>query len=233
MFSGSTRARFAPAAVRHFAKKAAPKKAAAPPAAAAPASSGPDPAHAPPIKLFGIHARYANATYSAASANGSLDAVEAELLAIQKTASENAAFSSFLSDPTIDPSSKESQLSDLFGGKMSSITTNLMSALAGNARLSETGKVVSAYTELMKAKRGEVAAVITSAAPLSKASADAVTKALAGKVGDKKVVLTMSVDPTIMGGLTVQIGDEFVDLSVASRIDAVSRTINGPQLSEL
>jgi len=116
---------------------------------------------------------------------------------------------------------------------MSDITVNLMSALAGNARLSETTKVVDCYSELMKASRGEVDAVITSAAPLSKSVADQVTKALKGKVGDKKVVLSMVIDPTIMGGLQVQIGDEFVDLSTSSRIDAVARAINGPSVSEL
>jgi hypothetical protein len=67
-------------AIRSFAKKAAPKK------AAAAAASAADPAHAPPIKLFGVHARYANATFSAASAAKSLPAVEAELLAIKATA---------------------------------------------------------------------------------------------------------------------------------------------------
>ncbi|GMI33799.1 hypothetical protein TrCOL_g11861 [Triparma columacea] len=213
-------------AVRSFAKKAAPKKAAA-------ASSASDLAHAPPIKLFGVHARYANATYSAASASKSLPKVEAELLAIKATAEKDAAFSSFLSDPTVAPAAKEAQINTLFGSKMSDITVNLMSALAGNARLGETTKVVDCFSELMKASRGEVDAVITSAAPLSKAVADQVTAALKGKVGDKKVVLSMVVDPNIMGGLQVQIGDEFVDLSTASRIDAVSRAINGPALSEL
>ncbi|GMH53609.1 hypothetical protein TrRE_jg7109, partial [Triparma retinervis] len=145
----------------------------------------------------------------------------------------DAAFSSFLSDPTVAPADKEAQLGAIFGNKMSDITVNLMSALAGNARLAETGKVVDCFSELMKASRGEVDAVITSAAPLSKAVADQVTAALKGKVGDKKVVLSMVVDPTIMGGLQVQIGDEFVDLSTASRIDAVARAINGPAISEL
>ncbi|GMI17501.1 hypothetical protein TrLO_g13092 [Triparma laevis f. longispina] len=229
MFSSSLRT-VARTQVRSFAKKAAPKKAAAPAAAS---GGGSDLAHQPSLKLFGVHARYATATYVAASKAGSLDAVETELLAIDSVTKSNPAFSSFLKDPTVAPSAKETQINSIFGDKISDITVNLMSALAGNARLSETDKVVGAYSELMKAKRGEVAAVITSAAPLSKAVADQVTAALKTKVGSAKVVLSMEVDPTIMGGLQVQIGDEFVDLSVASRIDAVSRSINGPQLSEL
>ena len=70
--------RLSPAGVRSFAKKAAPKAAAG--------SAASDPSNAPPIKLFGIHARYANAAYSAASAAKSLPLVESELLAIKQTA---------------------------------------------------------------------------------------------------------------------------------------------------
>jgi len=195
------------------------KKAAAPAADMA--------AHAPPIKLFGIHARYANATFSAASSQGSLDTVETELLAIAETANTNVVFKNFLSDPTLSRPAKAAICADVFGGKCSDITVNLMDALAGNARLSETSKVVAAFTDLMKAKRGEVDAVITSAAPLDKKAAAAVTAALKSKIGDKKVMLEMKVDPTILGGLQVQIGDEFVDLSVASRIDTIGRSIGG------
>jgi F-type H+-transporting ATPase subunit O len=41
---------------------------------------------------------------------------------------------------------------------------------------------------------------------------------------DKSVVLSTQVDPSIVGGLQVQIGDQFLDLSVGSKIDSVSRT---------
>jgi F-type H+-transporting ATPase subunit O len=210
--------------IRTFAAKggkAAPK--AAPKAAAA----GNDDAHQPLKKLFGIHARYANATYTAASKAGTLDKVEMELAAIMATVESNAAFKNFLSDPTLSRPAKAAVCADLFGGKMSDITCNLMDALSGNARLSETTKVVGAFNDLMAAKRGEIDAVVTSAEPLSKAAADAVTAALKNKAAGKTVKLTMNVDPNILGGLQVQIGDQFVDLSVNSRIDTIGRSIGG------
>ena len=44
------------------------------------------------------------------------------------------------------------------------------------------------------------------------------------QVGEgKKVIISSKVDPSIVGGLQVQIGDQFLDLSVASRIDSISR----------
>jgi len=110
-------------------------------------------------------------------------------------------------------------------GKVSDVTLNLMTTLAGNARLSETSKIVDTYVQQMKASRGEVSATIISADPLSKAQTDAVESAMKNQVGKgKKVVLSTEVDPSILGGLQVQIGDQFLDLSVKSRIDELSRT---------
>jgi len=182
--------------------------------------------HKPKIDLYGIHARYANAAYIAASKASILDTVETELLAIRKTAAESPKFGDYLKNPTIARDKKAAAMKEMLEEKMSPVTVNLMTALAGNARLAETDKVVGAYLELMKANRGEVEATITSAEPLTKAQADAVTAAMKGQVAEgKKVVLSTTVDPSILGGLQVQIGDQFLDLSVSGKIASMSRNL--------
>uniref|UniRef100_A0A7S2HDJ6 ATP synthase subunit 5, mitochondrial n=1 Tax=Helicotheca tamesis TaxID=374047 RepID=A0A7S2HDJ6_9STRA len=181
-------------------------------------------AHKPPIDLYGLHARYANAAYVAASKSSTLDAVESELLAIKASATSSPAFKTFLENPLISRDEKEAQVKDMLAAKVSPVTLNLMSTLAGNARLAETPKIVDSYVQLMKAKRGEVEATIISADPLTKAQTEAVAAAMKNQVGEgKTVVLSTEVDPSILGGLQVQIGDQFLDLSVGSKIDAVSR----------
>jgi len=183
-----------------------------------------DSSHAPPIDLHGLHARYANAAYIAASKSNSLEKVEGELLALKQTAETSSAFSSFLENPLISRDQKTKEVTSLLKDKTTPTTLNLMTTLAGNARLSELPKIVDTYEELMKAKRGEVEAVIISAEPLTKAQTDAVTTAMKSQVEKgKKVVLSSKVDPSIGGGLQVQIGDQFLDLSVASRIDEIGR----------
>lgn len=181
--------------------------------------------HRPPIDIHGLAARYANATYVAASKAGNLDKVEGELLALQQTAQTNAQFKDFLVNPLIGRDEKAKNVEQLLAKKTTATTLNLMTTLAGNARLSELDKIVSTYSELMKASRGQVEATITSAEPLSKAQTDAVQKAMKAQIGDgKTVMLSTKVDPSILGGLQVQIGDQFLDLSVASKIDTISRT---------
>jgi ATP synthase F1 delta subunit len=109
------------------------------------------------VKLFGIPARYANATYIAASKAGKLDAVEKDLQAFGSIISSNSEFAIYLSNPTISRSTKVSLIESVFDGKKTDqISKNLFTTMAANARLGDARRVIAAYTELMKAKRGEV-----------------------------------------------------------------------------
>ena len=95
-------------------------------------------------------------------------------------------------------------------------------SLAANARLGEVDKVIDAYSTLMKAERKEVDAVITSATELTSAQTKKISKALEPHLGAGETVkLTTEVDPALLGGLTVQIGDKYLDLYAATKIAAI------------
>jgi F-type H+-transporting ATPase subunit O len=178
--------------------------------------------HKPLITLHGIHARYANATYVAASKVGKLDNVEAELKGLAAAAAKPGAWKTLLENPLIARQAKVDACATL-DDKLSPVTRNLLVTMAGNARLADLPKVVSTFEQLMKAKRGEVDAKIISAEPLSATQLKAVEKAMASQVPKgKKVVIQAVTDPSIVGGLQVQIGDQFLDLSVKSRIEEIS-----------
>mmetsp|Transcript_15947 Transcript_15947/g.26165 ORF Transcript_15947/g.26165 Transcript_15947/m.26165 type:complete len:244 (-) Transcript_15947:205-936(-) len=182
-------------------------------------------AHKPPLDLYGLNARYANATYVAASKSNTLEQVESELLAIKNSATTSKAFASFLENPLISRDDKTKSVEDMLKGKTSSVTLNLMTVLAGNARLNAIVGIADTYVQLMKAKRGEVEATIISAEPLNKTQTAAVQDAMKSQFpAGAKVVLETKVDPSILGGLQIQIGDKFLDLSVGSRIEEVGRT---------
>jgi F-type H+-transporting ATPase subunit O len=185
-----------------------------------------DLSHKPVIDLHGLHARYANATYVAASKSGILDQVESELASMAHTASTNATFASFLENPLIPRDAKSDQIEALLkGSKVSSVTLNLCTTLAGNARLNELIKVAATYAQLMKAKRGEVDATIISADALTQKQNDQIAAAIKASTTDaKEVIISSKVDPSIIGGIQVQIGDQFLDLSVKSRIEEIGRT---------
>lgn len=180
-----------------------------------------DASHKPVVQIHGIHARYANATYIAASKANKLDQVEAELKSLNASAASSKQFSNFLENPLISRDAKTKYVEGL--DKLSPITRNLLSTMAGNARLAELPKVADTFVKLMKAKRGEVDAKIISASTLSATQLKEVEAAMASQVpAGKSVLIEAVVDPSIVGGLQVQIGDKFLDLSVKSRIEEIA-----------
>ena len=179
--------------------------------------------HRPLIQLHGLHARYANATYVAASKAGKLDKVEVDLNSLLAASESSKSFGAFLANPMISRETKTAFVNSL--DKVSDITRSLLVTMAGNARLGELPKVASSFSELMKAKRGEVAAKIISAEKLTAAELKEVKTAMQNQVpAGKSVTIEAVVDPSIIGGLQVQIGDQFLDLSTRSRIDQIART---------
>eukprot|EP00980_Cylindrotheca_fusiformis_P026303 scaffold15772_cov162-Cylindrotheca_fusiformis.AAC.5 len=181
--------------------------------------------HRPVIQLHGLHARYANATYVAASKAGLLDKVEGELAGLAKSATESPAFAGFLENPMIPRDEKSDQIASLLESKVSPITLNLCTTLAGNARLVELPRVAATFARLMKAKRGQVDATIISADPLTSSQSSQIAAAIKSSTKDaKEVIISSKVDPSIIGGIQVQIGDQFLDLSTKSRIEEIART---------
>lgn len=178
--------------------------------------------HQPVLTVYGLPARYANATYVAASKANQLEIVEGELASLFSASESSKKFQQLLENPLISRDDKTSYVESL--DKLSPITRNLLSTMAGNARLSELPKVASTFSQLMKAKRGEVEAKIISAQELTPSQQREVQSAVQAQVPQgKKVVVESIVDPSIVGGLQVQIGDQFLDLSVKNRIEEISR----------
>lgn len=178
--------------------------------------------HRPVLQLHGLHARYANATYVAASKAGQLDQIESELMGLYEASKKSPQFGAFLENPMISRKDKSAYVSSL--ENLSPVTRNLLVTMAGNARLGDLPKVATTFAQLMKAKRGQVDAKIISAEALSDAQLKEVEKAMQSQVPKgKSVIIEAVTDPSIVGGLQVQIGDQFLDLSVKSRIEEISR----------
>jgi F0F1-type ATP synthase delta subunit len=78
----------------------------------------------------------------------------------------------------------------------------------------------------MNANKGSVEAVVTVAEPLADKALEQVKKAIQGIAGKgKQVELKVEVDPKIMGGLKVVVGDRSIDLSVAARVQELSTAL--------
>lgn len=175
----------------------------------------------PPIQLNGTEGRYAAAVYSAASKNKCLDVVEKDLNTFKAQLAKDKPLSDFLLDPTIKKSVKAGGLTAACQKlKMNPITTNLIAALAENGRHKLVDSVIASYGSIMAAQRGEVVCEVVTAKALDPAMVKEVegTIALFLEKGQKSK-MTYKVDPAIVGGMVVSIGDKYADMSIASKMN--------------
>jgi len=181
----------------------------------------------PPVQIFGSEGRYATALYSAASKQSKLEVVEKELSALQAELKKDRKLVEYLTDPSQGRLEKKAAVENLMKQKkFSELTTNLFAALAENGRISKTESVLAAFSQIMSAHRGEVLANVVTAKPLDAANMKELKAALQGflKKGET-LQLTSEVDPSLIGGMKVTIGDRFVDMSMATRIKTYTNLI--------
>lgn len=198
--------------------------------AAAPAARGYATALVKPknVQLFGVDGRYAHALFSAASKKSVLPQVEKELSEVKKRAADDKAFANFLENPTLSRAQKSEAAQAMMKKKgYSEITVNFFGALAENNRLANTAGIIDGFETLMRAHRNEVTVKVVSASKLQAAHIKSLEAALKGfaKNGEK-LNIDYAVDPAILGGLVVSIGDKHVDMSITNQINKVTKSLS-------
>jgi len=180
-----------------------------------------------PVQVFGTEGRYAAALFSAASKNKALDVVEKDLATFQATLQKDKPLAEFLADPSIKKPVKVEGLSAACDKlKMSSLTKNMLTAMAENGRHNLVDAVIGSYGTIMAAQRGEVVCEVITAKALDPAMTKEVesTIALFLKKGEKSKT-SYKVDPSIIGGMVVSIGDKYADMSIASKMKKYTELI--------
>lgn len=98
--------------------------------------------------------------------------------------------------------------------------------MADNGRLGRLEGVAKNLALIMKAHRGEVSARVTTAKPLDSSQTKELQSVLQGflKKGHK-LEINVKVDPSIIGGMIIELGDRYVDLSIASKLKLYSKIV--------
>mmetsp|Transcript_3608 Transcript_3608/g.13492 ORF Transcript_3608/g.13492 Transcript_3608/m.13492 type:complete len:229 (-) Transcript_3608:69-755(-) len=194
------------------------------------AAAADDDAHAPPLNLFGLPARYAAALYTAGSKAGNLATVQAEFKTVIDAANADKKFKVFLEDPTMPKAKKVKALSDFCdGAKFAPITKSFLVVVAENGRLDQNQKIYDALEEYTLAAAGQKKATVTSAQPLTPEQLKDLTAKLRGHVdAGEDLKIETKVDPKLVGGFTVAMGEDFFDLSLMSRIRAMEQELAKP-----
>jgi F-type H+-transporting ATPase subunit delta len=172
------------------------------------------------IEVAGVAAHVA-----AADRAGSLDTLETELFETQRIIDSERELRAILSDRTVRGDRKSELIDTIFAGKVAAGTLALIRQ-AGAGRTGSFDAVLERFADEVAARRNRTLAEVRSAAPLGDDELDRLQQALTTKYG-RTVHLNTIVDPTVVGGLKVSIGDDVIDGSVAGRLEDARRQLAG------
>jgi F-type H+-transporting ATPase subunit delta len=165
------------------------------------------------------------AVRAAAIAEPSAD-VEAELFSFSRTVAGNSELELALGSRIGDSSSKAALVESLLRGRASEAATLIAASLIRHPRERRVRQVLSRAIKIVADQRGRTVATVVAAAPLSAAQVERLAAALSQRYGSRVTVNTV-VDPSVVGGVRVQIADDVIDASVSARLADLRQRLAG------
>ncbi len=171
--------------------------------------------------------RYATALFALAKEKKQLSQVEASLGKVTKALSESDALRMLTTNAAVSRSDAKNAVAAVAKTmKLDALTANTLGVLAENRRLAELGSVANIFGLLAGQERGEIAAHVTSARALTAPQNKALAAKLKSRMG-RDVVITSTVDPSILGGLVIKVGSEMIDSSIKTRLNTLATAMKG------
>ena len=166
---------------------------------------------------------YAEAVFRAALEKNALAAV-AQSLALVAAAARDEQMHSVLLNPRVNAQQKKDIFDSAAGGRLDEVTKRLVAILVDGHREVLIGSIAEQFEDLKHEHEKVLRARITSAQPLSEPQAGEIVAALERRYG-RKVEADLDVDPQLLGGARVQVGDQVIHASVRDALDQMSAAL--------
>jgi len=166
--------------------------------------------------------RYSLALYELSKENNTTHEIEKDCLSIIKLISNSNDFNSLIKNPT---NKKEDQLNVILKVcekfKINNLLTKFLSFLIFKRRFFYVEKILKDFIETCSKKRGEIKAELTAAKELTEKEINSVKEELTKNFGSK-IKLNYKYDPSLIGGLVVQVGSTMVDTSIKNKLQKIT-----------
>ncbi|MFV0426819.1 MAG: F0F1 ATP synthase subunit delta [Beutenbergiaceae bacterium] len=163
---------------------------------------------------------------AAAQTQGELAQVEDEVFRLSRVLSDQRELRFALSDRDASAQRRLALFDSTFGSRLGVYTRALVARALTSLRSRSVSAALTRIIELAARRRQQLVAVVTSAIPMTSAQQDRLAGILATAYG-RDVQLNIAVDPDVVGGFRIQLGDEVVDATIGARLDNARRRLAG------
>ena len=171
-----------------------------------------------------INTAYARALFEMAQAEGVVSRVEEELFRLRELLKKNPDLLEFLKDPNIQHEGKRQALSDLFQGRVHPLVLNILITLSDQDRAARVLHVIDEFDAAAAASTQKVSGDVTTAVPLDDATLLRLAAELS-RITGKSVQLFQKIDPSILGGAIIKVGEQIIDGSLRRKLDQIKERL--------
>lgn len=177
------------------------------------------------MAVAGAARRYAQAAFDVAREHNALDEWEADFQRLVDVL-RDPAVAEFFASPAVPEEAKQQAVQQLLPAPQQQLVRNLVLLLLERGRFAQLPDVAAVFHDLVLEARGIAIADVTTAVELSAEQARQVREQVSHIVG-KQVEMHLRVDPAIIGGIVVRVGDELIDGSVRTQLNQLRRRMVG------
>jgi len=176
------------------------------------------------IELSPLARPYAKAIFGAALDAGSHELI-AKDLALLSAVSQTTEVSSLIEDPALSKEQIAQTIIGLADDEIGGLSIKMLELLAENKRLNLIAAINTSYQELLEQHNNTSSIVVNVANQPSEDNKQMIVKKLLAEHGEGSNIEFLE-DPSIMGGLSIKIGDETLDLSIRGKVKKLVNQLN-------
>lgn len=178
--------------------------------------------------------RYASSLLQLATEHGTLEGTRADMRLVATTCANERELRVLLKSPVVKPDKKDKVLDRVFAGRIGEVTARFIAILVRKGREALLPDVAAAFGELWDRQQGILTCEVRSAVPLNESARQQVRQLAERKNPGKSILLTEKLDPSLIGGVVIRIGDEQFDGSVSRKLHDLRRTFSeNPYIPEI
>lgn len=174
--------------------------------------------------------RYAEAFFAIAQEQNKIDEFQNELGEVVDVIMSNEDLKAFMFHVLIPPQEKKDVLSQLFTDRVSASTLSFLNLVTDKRRADHLGVMFDEYQTMADESKNVIKAEVTSAKHVNEQDLVELEKTLSQATG-KKVRVKLTVDPSLLGGVKVRIGDRVIDASVVKKLDMLKSNLKRVKIS--
>lgn len=170
--------------------------------------------------------RYAQALFELAQEKQVLAEVSADLAELTKVIKGNPELLALLISPKLSEERKKQVVAEIFANA-NQIVINILEILIEKKRVNEAIYLAESFSALAADVQGAAEATVYSTRELTAEERESISTTFAKRVGKQTLTITNEVDPSLVGGIRIQIGNHIFDNSVASKLNRLKRELIG------